>query len=174
MYNAYRFYVFTKPSAVLKDVKGGARHRKSNMSQQAVSKEKPVFTGPEADRLALRELLDSYSDAVNRRDPGALAASWTEDAVWTFRGLDQIGRDAIVSNWSQAMDGFEAVWFSAFPGSIAVDGDTAHMITHTFEYLKPVGAAPRLQSGIYEDRAVRLATGWHFAKRSFTPKEMTL
>lgn len=72
------------------------------------------------------------------------------------------------------MAGFDSVWFSAFPGMIAVDGDVATMTTHTFEYLAAAGAAPRLQSGIYNDRVVRTEAGWRFAERAFTPKEMKL
>lgn len=133
-----------------------------------------MFTGPESDRLALRELLDRYSDAVIRRDEAAWGATWAEDGVWRLRGEPVIGREAIVALWSKAMAGYEAVWFSAFPGEIAVTGDTARLRTHTFEYLVPSGGTGRLQSGIYEDRAVRTAEGWRFAERSFSPKEMSL
>lgn len=133
-----------------------------------------MFIGPQADRLALRELLDRYSDAVNRRDRDSWAGCWSSDAIWRFRGGEVVGRDAIVSTWMKAMDGFDAVWFNAFPGSIRIDGDAGTMTTHTFEYLLPGGGAPRLQSGLYEDRLVRVADGWQFAERSFTPKEMTL
>lgn len=133
-----------------------------------------MFIGPEADRLALRELLDRYSDAVNRSDGDAWAQCWSEGATWRFRGGNVVGREAILATWRTAMDGFDAAWFSAFPGSVRIDGDTAIMTTHTFEYLSPKGGKPRLQSGLYEDRLVRAADGWQFVERSFTPKEMPL
>jgi uncharacterized protein (TIGR02246 family) len=133
-----------------------------------------VFTGSESDRLALRELLDRYSDAVNRLDAEAWSATWADNASWVFRGGKVEGREAIVATWTKAMAGFDSVWFSAFPGMIAVDGDVAAMTTHTFEYLSATGAAPRLQSGIYNDRVVRTDAGWRFAERAFTPKEMKL
>ena len=40
------------------------------------------FTGPAEDRLAIRELVDSYGDAVYRHDAQAWGANWAEDAVW--------------------------------------------------------------------------------------------
>jgi uncharacterized protein (TIGR02246 family) len=133
-----------------------------------------VFSGPESDRLAIRELIDSYSDAVIRRDAAAWAATWTEDAVWRVRGGEAVGRAAIVERWTQAMAGFDSVWFAAFAGSIAIAGDEARLVTHTLEHLVPTGGNGRLQSGIYEDRAVRTGAGWRFAERSFTPREMSL
>lgn len=133
-----------------------------------------MFAGPIADRLALRELLDSYSDAVNRLDADAWAATWSDDARWLFRGSEVIGREAIVATWRDAMARFDAVWFSAFPGMIDIDGDEATMRSHTLEYLAPAGAAPKLQYGIYEDRAVRAGEGWRFAVRAFTPREIKL
>jgi uncharacterized protein (TIGR02246 family) len=131
-----------------------------------------MFTGPENDRLALRELIDRYSDAVIRQDADAWAATWADDSTWVIRGNKITGRPAILATWRQAMAGFESVWFSAFPGRIAVLQDGAEMLTHTFEHLVPTGGPPRLQSGQYEDRAVRTAAGWQFAQRSFAPREM--
>lgn len=133
-----------------------------------------VFIGPEEDRLALRELIDRYSDAVIRQDGAAWAETWAEDAVWCFRGSRVAGRDAILSTWLEAMAGFESVWFMAAPGSIIVTGDTAEMVTHTFEYLVASGFSPKLQSGLYRDQARRNAGGWCFASRDFTPRELSL
>ena len=126
------------------------------------------------DRLAVRELLDAYSDAINRRDVDSYASCWADDAVWCFRGGRVVGRESILATWTKAMAGFDDVWFSAFPGHMAIDGDTGAMLTHTFEYLAPAGGPPRLQAGVYEDRIVRAGAGWKFAERRFTSKEMKL
>ncbi|WP_439534416.1 nuclear transport factor 2 family protein [Polymorphobacter sp.] len=133
-----------------------------------------MFSGPIEDRLALRELIDRYSDAVIHKDAMAWGATWSDDATWRFRGGEIEGREAIVATWTRAMAGFDSVWFSAFPGRIEISGDTAVMLTHTFEYLMPAGGPPRLQSGLYNDRAIRTADGWRFAERSFASREMKL
>lgn len=128
----------------------------------------------DSDRLAVRTLLDSYSDAVITRDLGRWSACWAGDAIWRFRGGEVHGRDAIVATWERAMTGFESVWFTAFPGTIAVDGDRASVRTHTLEHLVPAGASPKLQAGIYEDRLVRAVDGWVFAERTFQSRELPL
>jgi len=132
-----------------------------------------MFEGPETDRLAIRELVDRYSDAVNRLDEAAWQSCWASDAVWTFRGRAIEGRDAIVATWRGAMQSFQKVWFMAFPGMIAVDGEHATMRVHTFEYLVDADGTPRLQGGLYLDRLVR-RDGWQFTERQFTPQEMPL
>ncbi|WP_156681012.1 nuclear transport factor 2 family protein [Sphingomonas profundi] len=133
-----------------------------------------MFEGPEGDRLSIRELIDSYSDAVMRGDADAWGATWAEDGIWQFRSGTISGRAAIVETWTKAMTGFRSVVFMAFPGSIALAGDTATIVTHTFEHLDPVEGAPRFQAGIYQDVARRTADGWRFARRTFTSREIHL
>lgn len=132
-----------------------------------------MFEGPENDRLAIRELVDRYSDAINRLDATAWESCWAADAVWKFRGREVEGREAIVSTWRGAMASFQKVWFMAFPGQIVVHADSAEMRTHTFEYLVDASGTARLQNGLYEDRLVR-GEGWQFIERIFSPQEMPL
>lgn len=132
-----------------------------------------MFEGSDSDRLAIRELVDRYSDAVNRFDEGAWSKCWAADAVWIFRESKVEGREAIVATWRGAMQSFGRVWFMAFPGSISVEGDIAEVLTHTFEYLLDDSGKARLQSGIYQDQLVR-RDGWQFAQRKFSPQEMPL
>lgn len=132
-----------------------------------------MFTGPEADRLALRELIDSYSDAVMRLDAEAWIATWAQDAEWSFRGSVTRGRDDILRTWKAAMADFSGVLFLSQPGRIEVNGDRARMITHTFEHLTAADGKIRLQSGLYHDEAIR-EDGWRFARRSFSARELKL
>lgn len=134
-----------------------------------------MFKGTESDRLQLRELIDSYSDAVMRRDPVAWGRTWAEQSIWRFRADMMVeGRDAIVERWTSAMMGLRGVMFMAFPGSIVIDGDEATIVTHTFEHLEPVAGPTRFQAGLYQDKARRTADGWRFTERSFTPRELTV
>ena len=131
-----------------------------------------MFAGPERDRLMIRELIDSYGDAVVRRDAHAWGACWAEDAVWRFAGREVSGREAIVSTWHGAMARYSELAFMAFPGAISVEGDRATLRTHTFEHLVPVDGPIRVQAGIYEDLLVRRDGRWLFAQRQFNPREI--
>jgi uncharacterized protein (TIGR02246 family) len=131
-----------------------------------------MFAGPDQDRLLIRELIDSYGDAVVMRDADAWGACWAEDAVWRFAGKELSGRDAIVATWTRAMAGYANLAFMAFPGAMDVQGDKATLRTHTFEHLTPVDGPTRVQAGIYEDELVRRDGRWMFASRSFKPREI--
>jgi len=128
------------------------------------------FTGPIEDRLAIRELLDAYADAVNVNDATAWGALWAEDAVWSLPDYPEIGeihgRAAIVTAWIAAMAHYPGVIFIAAPGAIAVSGDTATARSWTSEVYDQAGTTKR-DRGRYEDRIIKRDGRWLFASRLF-------
>ncbi|MEG3176501.1 nuclear transport factor 2 family protein [Sphingomonas sp. RB3P16] len=128
------------------------------------------FTGPAEDRLALRELLETYADAVTRCDPAAWGATWAEDGEWSLPDYPEIGitygRDAIVAMWSKAMTHYPGIMFEAWPGSIQVTGDTAVLWSYTAEvYDWPDGV--HRDRGRYDDVCVKIGGQWFFQRRTF-------
>jgi uncharacterized protein (TIGR02246 family) len=128
-----------------------------------------TFNGSVEDRLAIRELIDSYGDAVMRRDAEAWIANWADDAVWAIRGREIKGKPDIKAAWLTAMANYKRVGFFGAPGSMKVDGDRATLQVHTLEFLVPVDGEPRRQLGFYEDQLVRSGGRWLYARRTFTP-----
>jgi hypothetical protein len=128
------------------------------------------FTGPAADRLAIRELLDAYADAVTRRDAVAWGATWAGNSEWTLLDFPEIGtirgRDAIVATWIVAMKGFPGLVFQAWPGSIEIEGDRAAMRSYTSEVHDQAGITKR-DLGVYDDVCVRVDGEWLFERRAF-------
>lgn len=128
------------------------------------------FTGSFEDRLAIRELLETYADAVTRRDADAWGATWAEDAEWSLPDYPEIGttkgRAAIVAMWIEAMKAYPGIMFEAWPGSIEVDGDSAVMRSYTSEVYDQNGVTMR-DRGVYEDTCARIDGKWHFKSRSF-------
>lgn len=125
-----------------------------------------MFSGPIEDRLAIRELHDSYCDAVLRTDPVDWGALWTEDAVWSLMGTEVVGRENIVNLWNGAMSQFDAVSFLGIPGSLEVTGDTASGRYQTHEILVENGE-PRIAGGRYDDEFVKIDGQWLYSKRIF-------
>lgn len=128
------------------------------------------FTGPAEDRLALRELIEAYADAVMRRDAEAWGATWAEDAEWSLPDYPEIGttrgRAAIVAMWVGAMAHYPGILFTAWPGSIEVDGDRATMRSYTAEvYDWPDGV--HRDQGRYDDECVKIDGRWLFQRRTF-------
>jgi hypothetical protein len=128
------------------------------------------FTGPFEDRLAIRELLETYADAVTRRDPEAWGATWAEDGEWSLPDYPDIGttkgRPAIVAMWIEAMKAYPGIMFKAWPGSIAVEGEGATMRSYTSEVYDQDGITMR-DRGVYDDMCVKVDGRWLFKSRSF-------
>ena len=127
-----------------------------------------ISSGPVEDRLAIRELVESYNDAVMRFDADAWAANWTDDATWSLPGMGDVkGKVTFVPMWQQMMAGFSFVGFFASAGPIVVNGDTAHGTWYQQEFLHQKDGAKRVITGHYEDDYVKRGGRWYFSRRVY-------
>jgi ketosteroid isomerase-like protein len=127
------------------------------------------FTGSVEDRLAIRERIESYNDAVFRKDADDWAECWAEDAHWQVGEHRAEGRAAIRELWLTLMAGFDAAAMYVAHGAVAVDGDGADTRSYMLEMLKQSDGTQRLVSGRYDDRLRRDADGaWRFVSRTYT------
>ncbi len=128
------------------------------------------FTGPVEDRLAIRELIEAYADAVVHRDPKAWGATWADDGEWSLPDYPEIGttsgRPAIVAMWTEAMKAYPGILFQAWPGSIEVAGDTATVRSYTAEVYDQ-GDKTMRDRGMYDDVCVKRDGRWLFKSRTF-------
>jgi uncharacterized protein (TIGR02246 family) len=118
-----------------------------------------------ADEHAIRDLIDRYADAVNRRDAGAWAALWTEDAIWEVFGRAIEGREAVVAAWSAVMQGLRLVFHSVHGGVVEVGADTATARFSVSEQLQTSSGEPALLLGLYHDHFRRESGEWRIARR---------
>lgn len=129
------------------------------------------YTGPFEDRLAIRELMEAYADAVCRVNAEDWGATWAEDAVWELPDYPQIGsmqgRKAIVEGWKAAMANYPGIVFVATPGSIEVTGDRAVARSYTSEVYNDAAGVTKRDRGKYDDVLVKRGGKWLFHKRVF-------
>ncbi|MGB3711548.1 MAG: nuclear transport factor 2 family protein [Erythrobacter sp.] len=126
-----------------------------------------MFEGPMEDRLAIRELHETYGDGVVRFDKDTWGSVWADDAEWDFMGMELKGREAIVETWLGAMSNFDAVSFSCVPASIEVDGERAKSLCQTQEVLKGKDGSTRMIGGLYTDELEKRGGRWVYTKRAF-------
>jgi ketosteroid isomerase-like protein len=126
-----------------------------------------MFKGPLEDRIAIRELHETYADAVVRADADDWSKVWTENARWTLMGATVEGREAIVGLWKQAMSGLEAVSFHCIPSMISIAGARATGRCQTQEYMKVKDGTTRAIGGLYEDTMIKEAGQWRYSERVF-------
>lgn len=131
-----------------------------------------AFNGSIEDRLAIRELIETYADAVMRYDADAWAATWDDDDPrWCLTGHPELaevrGKSEIIDAWKSRMARHVWVSFIASPGGIAVNGDVAEVRSYTTEAYSS-GEVRRDVLGRYDDVIVRKPEGWRFKIRNFT------
>src|SRR5215475_2001751 len=131
-----------------------------------------AFIGPVEDRVAIRELLDSYADAVCVVDSEAWGATWADDGVWELPDYPDIGsitgKANIVTAWIAAMAHYPGIIFVSTPGSIVIEGNEARVRSYTSEVFddQVTGKTTR-DRGRYDDVVVRRNGQWLFKKRRF-------
>lgn len=126
------------------------------------------FTGPFEDRLALRELAETYIDAVHQRDADRWSACWTEDGCWEVGGRTIEGREPIRRHWTTLMDDFAFVFMQSTPGAMIIEGDSAEGRAFVVERLHKKDGGKLLVFGRYDDAFSKDAGGWRFRARRYT------
>jgi uncharacterized protein (TIGR02246 family) len=124
--------------------------------------------GPVADRLAIRELVESYNSAVIEINPQKWISHWAKDGVWNLGGGDIEGKDAILEHWLSAMAPYKYAAMFSQPVFIQVDGDEAQAQWHTNERLQLPTGDQMLVIGRYNDRYKRLKEGWKIKSRHYS------
>jgi len=131
-----------------------------------------LSSGPLEDRVAIRELVESYNDAVMRFDAEAWAENWVDDAVWSLPGAGEIaGKRKIVSQWKQMMSAFSFVGFYASAGSLVVEGDRATATWWQQEMLHGKDGTKIVVHGRYEDAYAKRSGRWYFTKRAYAVRD---
>ena len=138
------------------------------------------FEGPLEDRIAIRELLETYSDAVTRQDAEQWASAWLDspEARWMLPTMAEwaqfVGKAQIVSEWVKMMRQFHSaageklpVTQVSIPGRIVVDGDVAEVRCYTTECFATADGRTLQTRGQYDDVCVKQGGRWFFRERTW-------
>lgn len=125
-------------------------------------------SGAVADRLAIRELIESYNAAVIEKDPAKWIANWAEAGVWNLGGGDIEGKDRILESWLTIMAPYEHASVFAQPVFIQTSGEEGTALWHTNERLKLYSGDEMLAVGRYQDRYARINGVWKIKQRDYS------
>lgn len=120
-----------------------------------------------AAKLAIRELVARYSEAVSRGDAKAFAETWAEDGEWLLMGQRAVGPEATTAQWQRLVRGFDFVVQFSHGGIIDVEGDTATGRWQISEHGRGLDGSAFFSMGFYADRYVCVEGRWCFQSRHF-------
>jgi ketosteroid isomerase-like protein len=124
------------------------------------------------EHLAIRSLIERFSDATNHHEWGALEALLTEDAVWEVagpKGWRFEGLAAIKAGLAGNVEKVEMLVQTLSPVVIHVEGPeraTARSTLNEVLRFKDSGTAMQIV-GTYSDQLVKQDGRWRFARRTF-------
>jgi len=129
-----------------------------------------------ADRLAIQDLLSSYSAAVTRHDFPAIGPLFTADATWEVIGAPQ----KFAFKGAEIGPGIKAAVEVAAdlvqintPALIQINGDTATAQSTVHEYGDMADRSARAAAtGTYEDVLKKVDGKWKFQSRVFTMRQL--
>jgi uncharacterized protein (TIGR02246 family) len=128
-----------------------------------------AFTGPQEDRLAIRDLYGTYTDASSRGDRESWLTCFTEDGQWNTHLFEVSGRDALRQQWDALWANFTAVSFLSEIGMMQVTDNNAKARAFTREVILLTNGKIYRLAGQYDDELVRVHGEWLFARRHYRP-----
>jgi uncharacterized protein (TIGR02246 family) len=127
-----------------------------------------AFSGPIEDRLAIRELYDTYADGSARGDADTFLSCWAEDGQWNTHVFTRTGKAELREQWDMLWANFEKVAFLGNVLSIEIDGDKASTRALAREIVALKGGGVYKLAGFYTDQLVRQGGQWLFQKRDYS------
>ena len=128
------------------------------------------FTGPMEDRLAIRELYDTYADAGSRADRDGWLNCFAPDARWKTHYFELVGHEAIIAKYDEIMTGVTDTAFFVQVGSIEIDGDSATVRMQQMESLLFENGSTYDLTGEYNDVCLRRDGRWWFKDKVYLVK----
>lgn len=137
-----------------------------------------AFTGPFEDRVAIRELMETYAHGVMTRDAEIWGSVWADTAYWALPEYPDLGgfdgKPAIVAAWVESMKVYgldnctKPMIYVMTPGAIEVQGDAATAVAYTSEiYDDPQSGKTLCARGRYDDELRKIDGQWLFTRREY-------
>jgi uncharacterized protein (TIGR02246 family) len=126
-----------------------------------------------ADELEIRSLAHRYADAASRRDPAAVARTFTNDGEWHAPELGRHkGRDAMIAFFTSMLDGWNVFLQGLQSGVVvfnAADADHAAGRWFVQEVGQRAEGTNLTIAGVYHDEYRREDGAWFINRRRYDP-----
>jgi uncharacterized protein (TIGR02246 family) len=124
-----------------------------------------------ADEHEIRNLVHRYADAASRRDPVAVASTFTADGEWHATELGRFaGRDTMVSFFTSMLSGWDVFLQGLMSGVVVLNQANADRATGRW-FVQETGLRSDGMSvsiaGVYHDEYIRNAGVWLIFRRRY-------
>ena len=126
-------------------------------------------TGPVEDRLAIRELIETFAVGAMHVDPDIWGSTWAEDGAWKLPSLEEpaVGKADILATFDEKLAYVEFMSMIAFPAELVIEGDRATGKAYSRELIYTKGGEQKVVIGYFDDEYVKREGQWYFLSRTF-------
>jgi len=121
------------------------------------------------ERLAIRELLETFMVGCMRADSGIWGSTWAEEASWKIDRLDApaVGRGNVIAVFEEIIVNIRFVSMNSFPTELAIEGNSASGKAYSQEIIFPKAGGQRILVGCSHDEYIKQNGRWYFLSRHF-------
>jgi len=125
--------------------------------------------GQVEDRLAIRELIETFAVGVMRKDTDMWASTWAEEGSWKIPLKEEpaVGKSNMIAVLEEIMARNKFVSMSSFPTELVIEGNKAHGKAYAQELIFPRDGGQRILVGCFEDKYVKRDGRWYFLSRVY-------
>jgi hypothetical protein len=122
------------------------------------------------DRLAIRELIETFAVGVTTIDPQLWGSTWAEEGAWKTPSMPEPvqGRANIIAKFEQMLAYVRFMSMSAVPSDLDFEGERATGKAYCRELIFPKTGGQKIVVGYFADEFVRRDGQWLFLTRTYT------
>ncbi len=125
--------------------------------------------GTIGDRLAIRELIETFAVGAMRIDTDIWGGTWAEEGSWKLPSMTESvqGRSNVVAAFKEKMEYVKVMSMISSPADLVIDGDHARGKAYCQELIFPKSGGQRIIVGCFDDEYVKRNGRWYFLSRVY-------
>ncbi len=126
-------------------------------------------TGSVEDRLAIRELVETFAAGAMRIDPELWGSTWAEEGAWKLPSMEAaaVGKENVIATFKEKMAYVDFMSMISFPSELVIEGDRARGKCYCRELIYPKGGEQKVVIGCFDDEYVKRDGRWYFTSRVY-------
>jgi len=125
--------------------------------------------GPVEDRLAIRELIETFAVGAMHIDAEMWGSTWAEEGSWKLPSMSEpaVGKSDIVATFREKLAYVKFMSMIAYPAELVIDGDRARGKAYSRELIYTKNDDKKVVIGFFTDEYVKRDGRWYFLSRVF-------
>jgi hypothetical protein len=125
--------------------------------------------GPVEDRLAIRELIETFAVGAMHVDADIWGSTWAEEGSWKLPSMTEPakGKSNVLAAFKEKMEYVKFMSMISFPADLVIDGDRALGKAYCQELIFPKSGGQKTVVGRFEDEYEKRNGRWYFLSRVY-------